>query len=504
MRHQRSICATAMLAVMAPGLAAADVTAADIWADMQAYAASTGQDLSAEGESPLPNGLRLTGVTSTMMDFGKSVWTFPEILMEEAGGAVTITLAPVLSFTSEMELDDESSSTMNGTLGHEGLSIEATGEPGDILYTLTADRLEMAATQNVDGAGAMVMSFATGLDGMAGTARSRMGGETVAVVYDFTAEAADLELTSTAEEEEPGSFAMQSRVADLAVTGEAQMPAQAAGVEFAELLTNGMQARGGYTMGAGKAAFSFAGPDGAMQAESDFAGAEVSIAMAPEGISYDGAARGIALTVGGEAIPLPPVEIGIENYGFGVTMPFAASETPQDFGLLVRMAGVTVDEALWRLFDPLANIPRDPATLLVDVSGKGNWLFDIFDPEAAAAVEAAGDVPGEIHALDINALRLAVGGAELEGEGAFTFDNADTETWDGLPAPDGALDLVLTGGNALLEKLEALGLVSPEQALSTRMMLAVFTRPVEGQDKMTSRIEVQPDGAVLANGTRLK
>ena len=37
------------------------------------------------------------------------------------------------------------------------------------------------------------------------------------------------------------------------------------------------------------------------------------------------------------------------------------------------------------------------------------------------------------------------------------FDNTDMETFDGMPAPTGSLNLMLVGGNALLDKLVAMG-----------------------------------------------
>ena len=91
----------------------------------------------------------------------------------------------------------------------------------------------------------------------------------------------------------------------------------------------------------------------------------------------------------------------------------------------------------------------------------------------------------------------------MSGKGAFTFDNSDLTTFDGMPRPTGALDLRLIGGNALLDKLVAMGLLPEDQALGARMMMGLFGR-MEGEDTLTSKIEVTPEGAVLANGQRLR
>ncbi|MEO1365292.1 MAG: DUF2125 domain-containing protein, partial [Pseudomonadota bacterium] len=95
-------------------------------------------------------------------------------------------------------------------------------------------------------------------------------------------------------------------------------------------------------------------------------------------------------------------------------------------------------------------------------------------------------------------------GAKLTGAGDFTFDNSDLVTFDGLPRPKGAVDLSLVGGNGLLDKLVAMGLVPEDQAMGARMMMGLFAVPGEAEDTLTSKIEVNDEGHVLANGQRLR
>jgi hypothetical protein len=112
--------------------------------------------------------------------------------------------------------------------------------------------------------------------------------------------------------------------------------------------------------------------------------------------------------------------------------------------------------------------------------------------------------PAELNALTLNSLTVRLAGAELTGEGDFTFDNSDLESFGGMPAPLGAIDLRLVGGNGLLDKLVAMGLLPQDQASGARMMMGLFARPGEGDDTLVSRIEVNEEGQVLANGQRLK
>ena len=164
----------------------------------------------------------------------------------------------------------------------------------------------------------------------------------------------------------------------------------------------------------------------------------------------------------------------------------------------------TIADGLWGLFDPSGQLPRDPATMTVDLSGKAKLLFDYLDPAQSAILEQAGTALGELEALTLNELTVDVAGARLTGQGDFTFDNSDTVTFSGFPKPQGAVDLQLLGGNGLLDNLVSIGLLPEDQALGARLMMGLFARPGEGEDAFVSKIEVNDQGHVLANGQRLQ
>jgi hypothetical protein len=109
-----------------------------------------------------------------------------------------------------------------------------------------------------------------------------------------------------------------------------------------------------------------------------------------------------------------------------------------------------------------------------------------------------------VNSIDINALELTAAGASLTGTGAFEIDNSDTQTFSGMPKPVGAVDLKLVGGNGLIDKLVAMGLLPEDQAMGARMMMGLFTIPSGTPDTLTSKIEVNDQGHVLANGQRLR
>ena len=109
-----------------------------------------------------------------------------------------------------------------------------------------------------------------------------------------------------------------------------------------------------------------------------------------------------------------------------------------------------------------------------------------------------------LQGLDLRNLLLKVAGARLTGDADVAFDNDDLETYDGLPAPEGMVNLVLEGGNALLDRLVDARLLPEDQAGGVRMMMGLFAVKGEGEDTLTSTIEMTGDGQVLANGQRIR
>jgi hypothetical protein len=113
-------------------------------------------------------------------------------------------------------------------------------------------------------------------------------------------------------------------------------------------------------------------------------------------------------------------------------------------------------------------------------------------------------MPVQLHALDVTELRLNAAGAEVTGNGALTFDNADTTTFPGMPMPAGKLDLKIVGANGLVDKLVQLGLLPEDQAMAARMMMGLFANAVEGSDDtLTSTLEFRDKG-LFVNGQRLQ
>ncbi len=184
--------------------------------------------------------------------------------------------------------------------------------------------------------------------------------------------------------------------------------------------------------------------------------------------SVNSTGAGLELDVTGSGMPAP-VKVTIGPIAIGMTSPVIANETAGDYGFVMKLSQLTINEEAWAMFDPQGALPRDAADLAIDISGKTK--IDI--PGMIAADEAG--MPPPVPApdsLNITELGLKVAGAALAGTGAFTFDNSM-----GIPMPLGEANISITGANALIDGLIATGLMAEEDAMGARMMMGMFMVP---------------------------
>jgi hypothetical protein len=200
-----------------------------------------------------------------------------------------------------------------------------------------------------------------------------------------------------------------------------------------------------------------------------------------------------------------PFDLSAKMARFGVDfkMPVTATEAPQDFTVAFNLGDLTIGEDLWSLFDPAAVLPRDPATLLVSLTGQATLLQDLLNFTEMMEL-AEGNLPVELNALTIKDFLISAAGASLSGTGDFVFNNDDLTSFDGMPAPSGTADLQITGANGLIDKLIELGFVEESDAMGARMMMGMMAVPGDGDDTLKSSLEITEDGQITANGQRIK
>ena len=231
---------------------------------------------------------------------------------------------------------------------------------------------------------------------------------------------------------------------------------------------------------------------GAEMADVQFTGASssASLDMANGRVDYDTAAMELAYTVSMAGLGFPPFDISARELTSGFGMPLATSDAFEDARLQMAFRDLEVSEGLWNMFDPAASLPRDPANLILDVTGAMKWLVE---PMMADSV----DMPIEMDTFNLNDLTLEIAGAQVYGKGGAALDFSGP-----IPTGDGQLNFTLKGVIGLTEKLAGLGLAPPDVVMGARGMLGVFAVP-KGEDHFESEIKMNPDGTITANGMPL-
>lgn len=487
----------AVAAVMGAAPAAADVTAQEVWDNWKEMMGVYGESgISIGSESQSGDTLTVTDLKVMIEDSSDVVeMTMSEIAFKENGdGTVTVTM----SEENPLNISSDGT-TLPLVIRNEGFEMVVSGTVEEMNFALTADRYGLEATPGTYddvkiSAGSVYME---GIDGSYVSATGDMRD------LDYSINAAAIVMTvEITEPGGPGSVVMSGRIDGLQTEADVTMPLDIAEMENPEnLFMDGFSVAASYVFGASDYSFDINADGDAGQGAASAAGGSMSISMSKDGFSYEGGAQSPMVSAFGFEIPFP-VEIAMDSYSYKLVAPLSKSDEPRDFALAVGLRGLTVNDILWSLFDPGEALPRDPATVAFDLTGKVRPLFDALDP--AQQMEAAmSDMPAEIDSISLNSLEISAVGADVTGSGAFTFDNTDLATFDGIPRPEGTLTVAVNGANGLIDKLMEMGLLPQEQAMGARMMMGLFATPV-GDDMLESIVEINDQGHVLANGQRLQ
>ncbi len=193
-------------------------------------------------------------------------------------------------------------------------------------------------------------------------------------------------------------------------------------------------------------------------------------------------------------LPFPPFDVTLGGVALDIAMPLSPSDETRDVRFLMDFNDLVVSESAWSLIDPQQTIPRDPATLTLDLTADVVLLTEL---SKAEEIENPMEV-ARPEAVELNKLLLSVGGLLLTGEGAVELDTSGP-----IPVPNGSVDLSLSGAQTLADALVALGLIEPLQVGMAMGMISAFAEPGDEPDSFSSTIEFQ-DGAILANGQPLQ
>lgn len=484
--------------------AMADVTAAQVWGDWKQYMQDMGYTIDAT-ETANGADVAISNITMSMQlpeNGGQMSMAMGDLTFAQDGGAVNIVMPDSMPMTIDVKPNGPGEEvTMAFVFNQSGQNLRVSGDPQEMTYDYAADSFAMNLNQLiVDGESFGEANAKVNIEGTGVSSVTKMTvGDLRSYVQTGAIEqmAYDINIDNP---EDPVKVAIKGGVTGIGFDGGGAIPQQIDYNDMAAMLKAGFTVDGNFTYGSGNTQMNVTDPSsGDFAATTSSAGGSLGVKMGADQLSYTVAQSDLKLNLQVATLPFP-VDLSMARSGFNLTMPVSAGEEPQDFAFGITLGDFVMSDLIWSIFDSSGQLPRDPATVELDLTGQAKLLIDIMDPAAAASV----DVPGEMEALTISKLLVDAVGAKLEGNGDFTFDNSDTTTYPGMPKPVGAINLALAGGNGLMDKLVAMGLLPEEQAMGARMMMGLFAVPGDAPDTLKSTVEFNAEGQILANGQRIK
>jgi len=496
-----------VLMMLGAGAADAAVTADQLWAAWQTSAAGAGMSLSAETTTREGAVLRLEGVTLSMSQSDDPAATLKatvaEIVMTDGtDGAVTVVPTGAIEAGSSATPD---SSVM---LNHDGGQMRVTEDAGVMSYDVTGTTISAEVKSVTDSLtpledGTVPKAATDFLMTLAGPAIRVT--DTPALNRTFGIDIKAQSLSYQVNVDDPGmqmKSAQSSTTEGIAITGQFMAPSTVAlagltsAAAWSAALKEGMALTLSSTQGPSQATSTDENAFMPMAMAITSGPGTASLDFGKDGFALASQGDGLAVSVTSAMLPFPKLDFSMGALAVDMSMPILSATEPGDYGVTVRLTDVSVNEEAWAALDPAGTLPRDPAQLVLDA--KGTMKLDLLALMAAEEAGMTEVVPPQPLTLDIPEVLVSVAGATLTGTGAFTFDNAT-----GQPVPAGTADVTLTGGNALLDKLVAIGLLTDQDAGGARMMMSMFMNAT-GEDVLTSKIEAKPDGSISVNGQRVQ
>lgn len=504
-RSSATSLAVVLPAVLLSSAAWADLTPAQVWGDWRQYMEGAGYGITAS-ETEADGVLTVSDIAIAIpssQNGGETTMTVGTLRFEAAdNGAVAVVMPETLTIGVSSRSDADAYD-MEFSYSQTGHSMLVSGTPGDMSYDYAAATAGLKLNRlSVDGkevspedarVDVQATNFTSQTSMKIGDLRSyEQTGQIEGIIYDLVLYNPD----------EAGRLGIRGSLDGLTLDGSGTIPLSVENSnDMSAMIAAGFDATGEIAYEKGMTELDIKQSeesDGTIVTSSS--GGSLGVGMGADGLAYEGRQTGTKVTMQLADLPFP-IDFSMARSGFNLAIPVSAGEEPQNFALGLNLEEFVMSDMVWGIFDPTGQLPRDAATIQLDLAGAATLQTDVLDANATAQLDGP---PGEIESVTLDRLVIDAAGARLEGTGQATFDNADTTSFPGMPKPVGKIDLMLAGGNALIDKLTAMGLLPDEQAMGARMMMGLFAVPGDEPDTLKSTIEFTEDGQVLANGQRIR
>lgn len=487
-------------AIATPALA--DVTAADVFSNQQAFYNAMGVNMGGQ----LSGGMLTNPEINIILPQGIAslqIKTDAVNMANNNDGTVTISYPSPMTFTVAGGAPNEGSFSAEMSMTHDGYTIIASGNPGEITYQTNAEGVEIEFVDLTfeGGLDAQDMSL-EGTVSMASLASTSVVSEGNLIEYSADSAVGEIIVDMAFLVD---NIVSKNTQTTLPTSGNISMSLPVGGIDIMNIsaalrdgLSLSLTSNGEGTRSSAETTLN----GEVINRQITSTGAQTTtMSLDENGFVAVGEASDFAMTFNDQMLFPGDLDVAMQAISMNYDIPLNASEDPQDFRVATSMQGVTLGDTIWNLFDPAGILPRDPAEVSFDVTGNGTNGTDLLDFMAMS--QMFGPPAIEVDDLTIENLRIAAAGAEATATGAMTFDWTDFQTIPGIARPEGQVTINLNGANALMDNLVAMGLIPEEELMMPRMMMGMFATPV-GDDMLQTVLEVNSEGHVLANGQRLQ
>lgn len=484
-----------LAALLALSEGASALTAEDVWKAWQDAAVAGDHPLTASAVDVIPDGIRIRGLrTSLTMGSRELGIELDQVTLErKPDDTVSVSLSEKPSILI-------SSGDRQARLSVESQDLKAkvSGVPGSLSHELLAERAQIHLdASEVNGEGDLPIELLLDLGGLSAQL-SQLG----ALDAEASVAVASLDATFSAGNTATGrDIAAKLHMESIASTASLH--------DFVDVdLSNlGPRIQEGAEASA-KAEIAKTGYEVELRSGSDSDQTETltgvlgvssfEIGLAPAGLRTRIAATGVEASSKGFGIP--PASGTLGGLALALDLPLFPGEEAAPAALTVSLDKIAPSAAMWGLFDSSSSLDHSPFVLNVDVVGLVKPLRNLLQlppPEGEG-------FPLEVSSVDLKRVMLQALGGTAEAKGTLQFDEKSKESMFGLPLPEGAVDMTVSGLDSVLASLSAANLIGEGEVDAAKFFMALFLKPTEVEGTFTTRIEASEDGEVLANGQRIR
>ena len=496
-----ALCAISSIMGGLPALA--QISAQDTWDNMVFYTGTFGSELTAT-LTETDNGLHASDVTVTFNPNNENAAAihFGDVtLVELPDGSVALEY-PEKQQIKFQELGQGESEAATFRLDRTGLIMKASGSPGDVTYTTTADMFEFELLEaQFESENTQLDKFEVAIfsQGLTATVRvNTTSGIEQTARHDqlkFT-----MDIAQNGEERQTISYSARN-----AETGyDIGFPENKfRWSELSSSLRDGLKFGFNFGAEASDATAIFHDPETPpILMEVSVENSLNAYALDLSGLQYKTEQQNLDLVFTEMSGDIPPISTTLGKFGLQVLMPVLASETAQSTTIAAQAENLQIAALLWDMVDPEKNLPRDPMNFLIDLEymiTTNTGLFDLDKPNPGVEPTVM------IDTVEIRDVLISGLGVNLVGDGKVAIDFDGMEPFSGVPNFGGKASFRLSGAYGLLERLLHMNFMTAEDAFGVRAALGMVMKPDGGPDDLVSEIEADREtGAITVNGLRIR